>query len=553
MADPEASPGRERKKGFERNVVRFDDRWIRNLKPPRVGQQDVYWDDVQRGLALLVSSGGTKSFRSQYKLNDRWRMRTLGRFGEVVADQSEPDANVRWAREQVRLDRIKAKEGVDPKKQEPKEEKPTFKAVLDQFIELYAKPNQRTWYETERVLTKNCAVWFDKPIADITEKDAYRLLDGFITAGKGGKANMTLSWLRALWRWAARRKLVTVPPIMDLIARKDLAYERQVRDRVYDADELKAIWNAADQIDPIEGGYIKLLLLLAPRKNELAKMEWSELDDPANPTLWTTPHERTKTRKSVKTERIYKTPLPPFAQSILKKLPQRDPNLVFPGRVHGKPIWPGSPLTKKLVKHGAPADFGYHAVRHTVASFFEEASDFEVGLVLNHSSTRGKSSVTAGYRHSYAIDLKRKLLEQWADHVEGIVTGERLSTSTNTPPPGIADLVVVSPLSGVVDGRPEERDMTKQEFPKVQVRKVYESKGADAARKLATELGVENHRITRWIEREWPAKAKAPAKPAPAPKAKAAATKAAPAKAEPKKAAPRKRTPKPAGAAPAAA
>jgi len=93
--------------------------------------------------------------------------------------------------------------------------------------------------------------------------------------------------------------------------------------------------------------------------------------------------------------------------------------------------------------------------------------------------------------------------------------------------------------------------MTKH--PKTMVREMFEQKGADAAREKAKELGIANHRIVRWLEREWPAKAKAPAKPAPAPKAKAATTKAAPAKAEPKKAAPRKRTPKPADAAPATA
>ena len=37
--------------------------------------------------------------------------------------------------------------------------------------------------------------------------------------------------------------------------------------------------------------------------------------------------------------------------------------------------------------------------------------------MLNHSV----SGVTAGYSHGYPLELKRTLLEKWADHVEGLV------------------------------------------------------------------------------------------------------------------------------------
>src|SRR5690606_31051082 len=89
------------------------------------------------------------------------------------------------------------------------------------------------------------------------------------------------------------------------------------------------------------------------------------------------------------------------------------------------PISPTGPLTKKLVKHGAPQDFGYHTVRHTVTTWFENAgySEFERGLILNHSG----SGVTAGYSHGHALELKLSMLEEWADHVEHLVTEENVS------------------------------------------------------------------------------------------------------------------------------
>jgi integrase len=204
-----------------------------------------------------------------------------------------------------------------------------------------------------------------------------------------------------------------------------IEFETKERDRVYTDDEIKAIWKAASQLNSVEGAYIKLLILLAPRKTALAKMQVSHLDNAEAPTLWTTPHELTKSKKRAKRKRVYFTPLPLFAQRELKPLLPKegaDTNLIFPGK--GAPIWPGSPLIKKLVKAGAPDDFNFHAVRHTLATWLQTKghSEDEVALVLNHA----KGGVTVGYMKGYPLDLKLALLTEWADHVKRLVTPLRL-------------------------------------------------------------------------------------------------------------------------------
>ncbi len=40
-------------------------------------------------------------------------------------------------------------------------------------------------------------------------------------------------------------------------------------------------------------------------------------------------------------------------------------------------------------------------------------SKYERGLILNHE----EAGVTADYSHGYPVELKRELLEKWADHV----------------------------------------------------------------------------------------------------------------------------------------
>jgi len=164
------------------------------------------------------------------------------------------------------------------------------------------------------------------------------------------------------------------------------------------------------------GAYVKLLILLAPRMTALAALRWSHLD-PAL-TLWTTPHEFTKSKKSTVKKRKYLTPLPPLAKRMLKGFP-KDAERVFASLDHSRTLSGGVDfrdhrLRLALIKAG---DFFCHASRHTVAAWLENSGHYERerGLVLNHA---GGGTVTAGYSHGYALDRKRALLIKWSDHVE---------------------------------------------------------------------------------------------------------------------------------------
>src|SRR5262245_34252222 len=303
----------ERKRA-EKKVSTFTDLALRRLKPPK-DRQLLIWDKGQRGLALLVSPGGTKCFRALFKLNGQWISTAIGRFGEMVADANPKKENVQIGRARdITADyRAKAANGIDPRDKPKPATIMTYGAVVEEFVEKYAKPNQRTWPQTQRVLLHNCKSWLDRDITTITKKDALTLLYGFIADGKGSTAGQTKAWLKKLWRWAWDFGYVAAP-IMDPIR---LNFARGVRDRCFKDTELKAIWSACDKLEPVEAGYVKLLVLLAPRKTALVNMRRSDLDSTDDPTLWTTPFEYTKSRKTSK-QRTYKTQLRPYARRILK-------------------------------------------------------------------------------------------------------------------------------------------------------------------------------------------------------------------------------------------
>ncbi len=374
------------------------------------GGWDVRWDDDIPGFGVRLYPSGKRSFVLSYRnAHRKKRLLVLGRYG---ADLTLGQARARIIKERGRIT-----EGADPaaERKSARATAPTpdatFREVLDSFTDKYAKPRQRTWKQTDRTLRVNCADWLDKPLSTITDADAYDLLDGFIAEGRGAKARLTLAWLRTMFRWAAKRRIVD----HSVMERVEIEVERRVRKRAYTSDEIKAVWQAAIKLDPIEAGFVKLVILLGVRKSELAGMRRSEFHDPDKPALWTVPHERTKTRKSQKEERVYLVPLPKLAQRIIKALPRLDDDLVFPGREAAKPLVPGTALKAKVCENSGVADWTYHACRDTISTWLQDQghSKYERGLIFNHA----ESGVTADYSHGYSVDLKRQLLDKWADHV----------------------------------------------------------------------------------------------------------------------------------------
>lgn len=429
---------------------------LRSLKRPRKGYTQ-YWDHgtgAELGLSVMVGPN-TMTFRSTFPLHGRYASRKLWRVGRKVSDQMLEDhyyekyegqkyerlnaaqredarleLEVELARAEVRNDRATAEGNKDPRRALVKKSR-VYEDVVDRYIDDVAKEQQRSWEQTRHALKHHCTDWLKRPIATITEEDATELLEGLKKSGRERTAQLTLTWLKALWEWAWKKKLVAD---RDVMARVDLSLKpkRKRPAKVFTDDEIKAIWSAADKLDPVRRDYVKLLVLLAPRKNELTGMRRSELDDIDNPRTWTTPLERTKSKATVE-KREYVTPLPPLAQRILKARlrDEKDPELIFPSTVKNVPIDAGSPLKRLLVKNGAPADFNYHAARHTVATWLGQFGNVgpdakpkgytegDISLVLNHAASRG---VTGSYMHSIAGEFKLKMLTEWAVHIETLVT-----------------------------------------------------------------------------------------------------------------------------------
>jgi integrase len=394
-----------RKRFTEQNVLAL------RVKP----HQHFVWDEgtgAVRGLSILVNPTGTKTYFVNYRFpgSEKLHYKKLGRVGEITLEAARTGALEA---------RQLANQNKDPKADDPaKSDK--FETVFRDYIEqeqLGRKKNTSA-LATQSMMLRGCAAWTAVPIATITYREIDRLLakirdgnpDGDIEPRPYAAARI-YSHLRDFFNWCARQQLIKDNPM----AHMPKPFTVMARDRHYTDDELRAIWKAADQLDLIEGSYVKLIVLLVTRKDELALAQWSEFDNADKPTVFTVPTERVKMKAETKRKKkpVYVVPLPALAQRILKAIPRHDA-AVFPK------LDAGSALKAKLVKLGAPADFKLHTARHTVATFFQNKgrSEMERGLLLNHS---GSGSVTAGYSHGYPIELKRDLITEWAEHIEKLV------------------------------------------------------------------------------------------------------------------------------------
>jgi integrase len=414
---------------------RLNEEVVKGLPIPDRGNRVYYFagailqgSRVPDGLGVRVTAAGDRSFVMNYRNSAHKERR--------YTFASYPDWSVLAALKEARELRKRIDRGEDPMAEReaaaetarhaalPRVSSPTYETVVKDFIELYAKPRQRTWDQTERILlgtNKAPHPWLQRPIHEITKQDARTLLNGYLAQGYDYKASVSRAWLRKLFKWAAQNDYLETS-IMEAVA---IEIDKRKRDRFFTDEEIKATWAATNQLDPAEASYVKLLMLLAPRKTSLACITRQDLN--ADCTLWTVPFELTKSWKKSAEERTYLVPLSPLCQRLFKGLiteEMQPSDRLFPDLpVHrtrgGQRGFDDRSLKDRLKVLGAPSDFHAHAWRLTVASHLKNKgySKWERGLVLNHA----EGGVTADYSHGYPLELKLKLLTTWAEHIERLV------------------------------------------------------------------------------------------------------------------------------------
>jgi integrase len=362
-------------------------------------------DGIMPGLYLIVQPSGAKSWAVRYRHQGQPRKHTIGSF---------PTVDLKTARLLGGKALRAAAEGRDPgreKMQSRAAKADSIDRVVEDFLERHVRRSNRprSAQETERLLRLHVLPrWRGRTVHEITRRDVLDVLDRVVDGGAPIAANRALAAVRKLFNWCVAQDILSASPCAGV---KPPTAERS-RDRVLSDDELRLVWQAADQVGWPFGPLVQLLALTGQRRDEVGRMQWSEID--IEKRLWALPAGR------VKNSQLHQVPLSDAALDVLKGAPQ----------IAGSPfvfttngIAPSSAYSKNKRRLDAllPSDlpaWRLHDLRRTAASGMARLGINlpVIEKVLNHASGSFAGIVGVYQRHSFA-DEKRQALERWGAFV----------------------------------------------------------------------------------------------------------------------------------------
>jgi integrase len=410
-------------------AIKLTDAAVQRLKAPPGGRVD-YFDAAFPGLSLRVT--GSVDQRPERRT---WTLfyRIGGRQRRLTFEPGYPALSLAEARAAATQAQLQIKAGLDPAEVKATLRKSvarppdTVAAVVESFIRLDLERRKRAprYIADIRKIFSNHVLprWTDRDVRAITRRDVIELLDaimdtGSIVKGASGKrrklpggpviANRTLAAVRAMFNWALRRGIVEATPA----AMVEAPGEETARARVLEDSEIVAVWAASSTLGYPFGPFFQLALLLGQRREEIAHMQWGQIDQTAG--VWSLP--------TSKSGRAHMVPLAPMAVDILSALPTKASRYVFTTS-GDTPISGFSKAKRRLDQavadtHGSIAPWTIHDLRRSCATTMGRLgmSRFIVGKVLNHAD----HSVTGIYdRHEY-LHEKRHALEMWAQHIDSL-------------------------------------------------------------------------------------------------------------------------------------
>lgn len=384
----------------------FTNQYIKALSP----KLDRYQVQEPGGLGLRITPTGTKTFFYRYNYFGRPRRMTLGVY---------PDVSLKEAREKQNDAKKLLNKDIDPGEHAIVERKreiaaETIKELVNEYLEKWAKVNKKSWKEDERVLNKEVIPrWGNKKAKAITRRDVISLLDNILARGAPGSANQTFEIIRRMYRFGIERDLLETTPCYGI---RKPAKSKQ-RDRVLSESEIKIFWKNIEIIDCTASIKLslKLQLITAQRRGEIAKAKWNEID--LDSGWWTIPSANSKNQLS------HRVPISNMALDILNELKKLsgESDYVLPSPIGDKSV-DGHSITRAVVRNRKDFDiehFTPHDLRRTAASHMTSIGipRLVVSKILNHA----EHGVTAVYdRHSYDNE-KRIALEKWEKKLLSII------------------------------------------------------------------------------------------------------------------------------------
>ncbi len=370
------------------------------------------------GLYLKVTAAGGRYWRLKFRVAGKEKRLALGVYPAVSLKDAR-DLAIQ-ARQSIQAGGDPAEQRKTAKARAAKEAVNTLRAVANEWMEHQAARWEPVTLERIRSsLEANVLKTLGaRPLASIKPLEVMEAVKAVEARGAGEQAGRVLQRVKAIYRWAVIHGRLESNPMLDLVP-AEILKPREVKHRAaLDAKELPAFLAKLDTYegDPHTVYALRLLMLTATRPGEVRGARWDEMDLEA--ALWIIPAARMKMRAEHRV--ALSSQAVELLHSMLALSGGRE--LVFPS-----PFYPSKPLSENTF-NSAIARMGYKnlATAHGFRALFSTVAN-ETGwrpdVIERQLAHKEPNQVRAAYHRSTYMDERTKLLQWWADYLDGRKVG----------------------------------------------------------------------------------------------------------------------------------
>jgi integrase len=382
---------------------------VRNAKP----QNKPYKLADGDGMFLYVHPSGSKYWRLKYRFAGKEKLLALGVYPEV----SLGDARERRAQARKALDG----------KNDPGEVKKEAKRLSLLKSENTFEAVAREWHEQQRhkwvthysvcVLNRLETRVFTKigtrPIADIGAQELLSVLRVVEKSGALDLAQRIMQSCGQIFMYAIATGRAERNPVPDLRG----ALKTPVKTHLahLKASDLPEYLQKLENYDgaPETKLALKMLLLTFVRTTELRAAEWSEVN--LDKAEWRIPAERMKMRDP------HIVPLSSQAVAVLRELQKRTGNrqYLFPNSHKDTTFMSENTMLYALYRMGYHSRATGHGFRSTASTILNEQG-FQPDVIERQLAHCERNKVRAAYNHAQYLPERRKMMQWWADYLDGV-------------------------------------------------------------------------------------------------------------------------------------
>jgi integrase len=391
--------------------MRLNDTIIRNTKPGPKLQKLSDGD----GLYLFVQPNGARWWRMRYFVSGVEKMLSVGVYPEVSLKEA------RQRREDIRR-KVAAK--VDPsegRKSEKRARADTFESIAREWWE----KRRKIWSEiyAGAVITRLEQDVFPfigkKPVKTLAAADFLECLERMQKRGVIETAHKVKTKCSEVMRYAVATRRAERDPIVDLKGALPPVKHKHYATITYPSEVgalLRAIDGYRGKSRVVEAA-LRLLPLVFVRSSELRYAEWDEFD--LNKAQWKIPAAR------MKMDIPHIVPLSKQAVGVLRELrPFTGPNgLLFPSvRTVMRPISENT-INSALRRMGyTKEEMTGHGFRSMASTLLNEEG-WHPDAIERQLAHCEENDVRAAYNYAEHLPERRKMMQWWADYLDGLRAG----------------------------------------------------------------------------------------------------------------------------------